>query len=90
MRNVLKYPKSLLLAGFFVVAITAVAWQTDNKGKKNDTSGKQSAGDTTAPRQHDTDEFKLKELDEVMRNLDLQMKTVQELQRLDNLITSKA
>jgi len=76
MRNVLKYPKSLLLAGFFVVAITAVAWQTDNKGKKNDTSGKQSAGDTTAPRQHDTDEFKLKELDEVMRNLDLQMKNI--------------
>lgn len=76
MRNVLKYPKSLLLACLFVVAITAVAWQADNKGKKNDSAGKQSARDTTAPGQHDIDEFKLKGLDEAMRNLDSQMKNI--------------
>jgi len=78
MRNVLKHPKSLILAVLSVIIITAVAWQSDDKGKKNDTTGKQSTGDTAVPKQRDNhiNEFKLKDLDEAMRILDSNMKNL--------------
>jgi len=76
MRNVFKYPKGLILAGLSVIVITAAAWQTDNKDKKNDSTRRQSAGDTVVPKQRnpDKDEFRMKELDEAMKELDIQLK----------------
>jgi len=76
MRNVFKYPKGLILAGLSVIVITAAAWQTDDKDKKNDSTRRQSTGDTVVPRQRDPDkdEFRMKELDKAMKELDIQLK----------------
>lgn len=76
MKNVLKHPKGLLLVGWFVIVISALAWQTDDNRKKDNTNKEQPARDTTTPRQHHVDEYKLRELDEAMRNLDSQMKNL--------------
>lgn len=75
MSNVFKRAKSLLLVGLPVVIITAVAWQVDDKDKKDSSALKQQAGDTTVPKQHNynKNEFRLKELDEAMRQLDIEM-----------------
>ncbi|QEC67421.1 hypothetical protein FRZ67_08970 [Panacibacter ginsenosidivorans] len=76
MRNVFKNPKGLILAGLSVIVITAAAWQTDDKDKKNDSTRRQSTGDTIVPKQRNNDknEFRMKQLDEAMKELDLHLK----------------
>jgi len=78
MSNVFKYPKSLLLAGLFIAVITALAWQADDKDKKDTAARRQQTGDTTVPKQrnYDKDEFRMKELDEAMKRLDIEMKNL--------------
>src|SRR3954471_3577201 len=78
MKNAFKRKKYAVLAGFLVIALTAVAWQIDNK-KKTDTTGKHyTTGDTTTPKQHnsDQDEFRMNELKDVMKNLDIEMRNL--------------
>ena len=78
MRNVFKSTKGLILAGLSVIVITAVAWQVDDKDKKNDSAHRQSTGDTTVPKQrnYNKDELRLEGLDEAMKELDLEMKNL--------------
>lgn len=76
MSNVSKSTQGLILAGLFVVVITAVAWQTDDKDKKDDSTSRQYTGDTSVPKQrnYDKNEFRMKELDQAMKQLDIEMK----------------
>lgn len=78
MRNVFKSTKGLILAGLSVIVITAIAWQTDDKDKKDDSTRRQDAGDTTVPKQrnYDKNEFRMKGLDEAMKQLDIELKNL--------------
>ncbi|CAN5782646.1 hypothetical protein BH10BAC2_BH10BAC2_35600 [soil metagenome] len=92
MRNVFKSTKGLILAGLSVIIITAVAWQTDDKDKKDDSTRRQNRGDTTVPKQrnYDKNEFRMKGLDEAMKQLDIEMKNL-DLQMKDlNIEISKS
>lgn len=77
MKNVFKSPQILMVAGFLIIAVTAVAWQNnDNKNKKDTASGSYTQGDTTRPgkRSNDKDELRMKDLDQAMKELDIQLK----------------
>src|SRR5690349_2884849 len=76
MKNAFKSQKYLIWICLFVVAVSAAAWQIDNK-KKTDSTIKRSysTGDTTEPKQrnNDQDEFRMNELEDAMKQLDMQM-----------------
>lgn len=76
MKNAFKPQKYLIRVGLFVIAVIAVAWQIDNKKKTDTTTGKYySTGDTTEPKQrnNDQDEFRMNELEDAMKKLDVQI-----------------
>jgi hypothetical protein len=75
MKNAFKSKKYFVLAGLFVISITAVAWQIDNKKKTDTTTSSHATGDTTQPKQrnNDQDEFRMNELEDAMKKLDAEM-----------------
>lgn len=77
MNNALKSPKNIMLGSLFILAVTAIAWQTkDSTNKKDNTTTAKQAGDTTRPgkRSNGKDEFRMKDLDNAMKDLDIQLK----------------
>lgn len=76
MRNVSKHSKGILLACFLIVVISAIAWQTDDKNKKDKSTYKYEQRDTTVPKRYDYDsnEFRMKDLDLSMKDLDNSLK----------------
>src|SRR5437764_11442192 len=76
MKNAFKPEKYLIWVGLFVIAVTAVAWQIDNKKKTDTTTSTHYAtGDTAGPKQrnNDQDEFRMNELEDEMKKLDFGM-----------------
>ncbi len=79
MKNAFKPKKYLVLAGLFVITVTSVAWQNDNKNKADTTTSNYTTRDTSEPKQrnNDQDEFRMNELEDAMKKLDV------EIQKLD-------
>src|SRR6476661_7354661 len=76
MKNAFKLKKYFIWVCLFFIAVTAVAWQVDNKKKADTKTGKHYAtGDTTQPKQrsNDQDEFRMNELQDAMKKLDIEM-----------------
>lgn len=92
MKNVLFTPKAYMLAGLFIIAGTAIAWQTKTKKQPHDTTVTANAnGDTSHPRKHDIDEndIRLGGLDENLKQLDVQLKNIDiNLSGLDTTINN--
>lgn len=77
MKNVFKNPKHVMVAGLLIIAVSAVAWQTNDDKKKKDTAaGNYTKGDTAQPKQRNNgkDEFRMKELDNALKQLDIELK----------------
>jgi len=57
MKNVLKSPKTYMVAGLVIITITASAWQLQTKKQHHDTTtaNNYADGDTTKPRKHGID-----------------------------------
>ncbi len=75
MKNAFKPKKYLVLAGLFVITVTAVAWQNDNKNKADTTTSNYTTRDTSEPKQrnNDQDEFRMNELEDAIKKLDAEM-----------------
>jgi hypothetical protein len=75
MKNAFKRKKYLVLVGLLLIAVTTVAWQIDNKKKTDTTSEYHAARDTTQPKQRDNDqdEFRMNELEDAMKKLDIEI-----------------
>ncbi|CAN5289792.1 hypothetical protein BH11BAC6_BH11BAC6_13280 [soil metagenome] len=90
MKHVFSNSKALILAGLSVIVITAAAWQTDDKNKKDSTANRQQTGDTIVPKQfnYNKNELKLKDLDMAMKQLELSLKSLNvNLQGMDTFIS---
>ncbi len=77
MKNVFKTPKHAMLAGILLIAVTAVAWQTnDDNGEKDSINKGDTSADTTTPKKfgNDKDEFRIRDLDNNLKDLDIQLK----------------
>lgn len=75
MRNVSKHSKGILLACFCIAVISALAWQKDDKNKKDSPTYKYEQRDTAVPKRHkyDSNEFRIKDLDLSLKELDLSL-----------------
>src|SRR6266508_3374520 len=71
MKNAFKPKKYLVLAGLFVITVTSVAWQNDNKNKADTTTSNYTTRDTSEPKQrnNDQDEFRMNELEDAMKKV---------------------
>lgn len=81
MKNVLTTPKTYVLAGLLVIAVTAIAWQTKTKKQPRDTTAANAAaGDTTPARKHITKQddinINLDGLDKSLDGLDVNLKNL--------------
>ena len=88
MKNEFKTSKPLLVAALLAIVFTAAAWQSRDKNGKAGKSAKAGniSRDTTKPRlpNIDTNEFKLKGLDEGLKNVDIQLQNLNvELKKIE-------
>jgi len=92
MKNAFKLKKYFIWVCLSLIAVTAVAWQVDNKKKADTTTRKHYAtGDTTQPKQrnNDQDEFRMNELQDAMKRLDIEMQKLDLHMKDINLQLSK-
>jgi hypothetical protein len=92
MKNVFQFKKQFMVAALFVSAASAVAGQTNDTKKGKDSAPNQFiAGDTSQPQQrnNDKDEFRMNDLDRVMKQLDIQLKDLNIKMKDINLQLSK-
>jgi hypothetical protein len=76
MKNAFKRKKYFIWVCLSFIAVTAIAWQVDNKKEADSKTCKHYAtGDTTQPKQrsNDQDEFRMNELQDAIKKLDIGM-----------------
>jgi hypothetical protein len=77
MKNVCNRPQIIMVLGLFIIAGSAIAWQTVDGNSKKDSAEKTQyeQRDTTRPGKSNNDkaELRMKELDKAMKQLDVQM-----------------